>query len=222
MEYENKKMTAGPDTVTPGESTGSAYEAVIDFFGIAPSPLRPVLFFLPIDIGVFYFCYMRGMTMIVMITAFASGFLVWTLAEYLFHRFLFHSRPTHPLMRQLVDYLHVRHHKEPFKLPSVVLPLWLMIVFSVAAVPLLWPLLQDFELALLVYTGFGVGYLVYETTHYIMHMALLKSERWPGWAASHLCHHFVNARNNFGISSSFWDRLFFTYQKPPTGFPARV
>lgn len=206
---------AGAEGKTGRSRLGSAAE----FFGIAPSPLRPVLFFAPIDVGVLYFCYQRGVPLGAITVAFVSGFLAWTLAEYLLHRFLFHASPHWPMMRRLIDYLHVRHHKEPFKLPSVVLPLWLMIAISVAGILLLWPVFQSFDTALLVYTGFGVGYLFYESSHYIMHMALLREKVWPVWAACHLDHHFANARMNFGISSSFWDRLFRSYRKPSRSLP---
>lgn len=201
------------------KNTGKLFgRNIVEFFGVAPSPVRPVLYFLPIDIGLVYFCYARGISVNTIAIAFGSGFLAWTFAEYLFHRFLFHCRPKSSLMRNLVDYLHVRHHKEPLKLPSVVLPLWQMILFSLAGILLLWPIFQSFELALLAYIGFGIGYLTYESVHYLMHLAVLRVSPAPGWTTYHLFHHFTNSRVNFGISSSFWDRVFFTYCKPDHRF----
>ena len=186
----------------------------VAFFGMAPSPLRPVLFFAPIDVCILYYCYAQGIPLTTITVAFSSGFLIWTLAEYLLHRFLFHSSPHSPRMRRLIDYLHIHHHKEPLVPPSNVVPIWTMIVLSIAGILLLWPVLQSFYTALLTFTGFGVGYLCYESSHYIMHLALLREKVWPAWAACHLDHHFANARMNFGVSSSFWDRVFFTYSRP--------
>lgn len=216
------RISSDHEARAEGKAGRSLLGTVVEFFGIAPSPLRPVLFFAPIDVGVLYFCYERGIPLGTITISFISGFLAWTLAEYLLHRYLFHASPRRPLMRRLVDYLHVRHHKEPLKLPSVVLPLWLMLVISIPGILMLWPVFQSFEIALLVYTGFGVGYLVYESSHYIMHMALLRRKNRPAWAACHLDHHFANARMNFGISSQFWDRIFLTYQKPSRELPARA
>lgn len=211
-------MLSGNQVTSLRDSKRSLLGRTVEFYGIAPSPLRPTLYFLPIDLALIYFCYARGVTLNIIAIALCIGFLFWTLAEYLIHRFLFHSRPSSPRMRNLVDYLHVRHHKEPLKLPSVVLPLWLMIVFSLAGILLLWVILQSFELAVLTYIGFGVGYLVYECTHYLMHRALLQNSTAPDWTKFHLFHHFVDARVNFGISSAFWDRVFSTYRQPERDF----
>ena len=41
----------------------------------------------------------------------AGGLLVWTLIEYLLHRFLLHYRPPAPALLSLVEKLHLGHHR---------------------------------------------------------------------------------------------------------------
>lgn len=191
-----------------------SWGSAIRFFGVAPSPLRPVLFFLPIDAGVLTICHAAGTPIRTFIVTLAAGFLAWSLAEYLLHRFLFHARPRQTWLRALLDRLHHHHHRHPYDLPSVALPLWFMIGFSIAAVLVLLLLIDSWTVALLLYTGFGVGYLCYEVTHYLTHRALLRNQVWPPWASPHLSHHFSYAGAHFGVTTTIWDRVFQTYAKP--------
>jgi len=193
---------------------GLSWGSVTRFFGVSPSPLRPVLFFLPIDAGVLAICYAAGTSIRTFIVTLAAGFLAWSLAEYLLHRFLFHARPRRAWLRAILDRLHHHHHRYPYDLPSVALPLWFMIGFSMAAVLVLLVLIDSWSVALLLYTGFGVGYLCYEVTHYLTHRALLREEVWPRWASPHLSHHFACAGAHFGVTTTIWDRIFRTYEKP--------
>src|SRR5262245_55569787 len=43
----------------------------------------------------------------------AGGLLVWTLIEYLLHRFLLHHQPKAPALLSVVERLHLGHHRDP-------------------------------------------------------------------------------------------------------------
>ena len=105
--------------------------------------------------------------------AFLVGLFVWTLAEYTLHRFVFHFPPKTPRMERITFLFHGVHHAQPqcktrLVMPPVVsIPLALLfyalfawLVGSVFAAPL-WvnPIMS----------GFLIGYLIYDLTHYATH-----------------------------------------------------
>jgi sterol desaturase/sphingolipid hydroxylase (fatty acid hydroxylase superfamily) len=60
------------------------------------------------------------------------------------------------------------------------------------------------------FSGFVVGYLFYDMTHYGMHH--FKVRRGPFYQLKqyHMLHHFKTPEKRFGVSSPFWDIIFRT------------
>ena len=52
----------------------------------------------------------------------AGGLLVWTLIEYLLHRFLLHYRPQAPALLAVVEKLHLGHHRDPRDEAKITVP----------------------------------------------------------------------------------------------------
>ena len=129
---------------------------------------------------------------------FLSGIAAWTLTEYILHRFLFHGA-----MRQQ----HGMHHRDQaayigaqggFFL-AIVVPLYVAMAWGIGV-----------AVATATTAGYLIGYLAYLLIHDAMH----HSDIYPGnWLYAqmqrHVGHH-KNARSNFGVSTDFWDRVFFT------------
>jgi len=183
---------------------------LISLLNTSPSPWRPICAYAPYMVaGVIYWWWIDGSLSTFSISLF-SGIFLWIIAEYIMHRFLFHFRTDNILMSKLVDELHTCHHREPFNLTIVGMSLRHSIPIALLNYVVLFLLLESWQLAWLISSGFGIGYLTYEVRHYNIHKQLREKETWPRWAAFHLTHHFGGAKTNFGITNSLVDRIFGT------------
>jgi sterol desaturase/sphingolipid hydroxylase (fatty acid hydroxylase superfamily) len=138
----------------------------------------------------------------------AIGVFVWTLVEYLLHRFAFHrfagltrsSHPNHHAASRDLQYL--------FAPPAVVagISLPLTVVLS---------LLLGSAAALKFMGGLLAGYLYYEAVHYRIHFA--NSEGWliRRQRKAHFRHHFHDATQDFGVTTPLWDWVFGTSNPRP-------
>jgi dihydroceramide fatty acyl 2-hydroxylase len=59
-------------------------------------------------------------------------------------------------------------------------------------------------------SGFFVGYLVYDMTHYYLHHFTPKTRFGKLMRELHMRHHFQDDTRGFGISAPFWDYVFGT------------
>ncbi|ORY56915.1 uncharacterized protein BCR38DRAFT_450343 [Pseudomassariella vexata] len=142
-----------------------------------------------------------------------SGVALWTLIEYILHRFLFHLDEWLPDNRAAITMhflLHGVHHYLPMDKYRLVMP---PALFLVLATPF-WKLAHtvfywNWHMGTSVFCGGIFGYVAYDLTHYFIHHQNL-----PLWYKSlkkhHLAHHFLDYQNGFGVTSRFWDRVFGT------------
>lgn len=141
--------------------------------------------------------------------AFVAGALIWSLLEYLLHRFLFHARLTSETGRIAVFLAHGHHHASPMDRMRIAAPPLQM----ASALLLLFGMCDsifDGALMWIAFAGSNAAYLAYEAVHYAIHhgregLGLLRAVR-----RHHLAHHHVDARSRWGISSPLWDRVFGT------------
>ncbi|XP_074864691.1 fatty acid 2-hydroxylase [Carettochelys insculpta] len=143
---------------------------------------------------------------------FVLGMLIWSLLEYLIHRFLFHMNPpaSNYYLITLHFLLHGQHHKSPFDSSRLVfppVPASLVVVLFYSLVRLLLPMAIGTSL----FVGGLFGYVVYDMTHYYLHYGSPKKGTYLySLKAYHVKHHFEHQKSGFGITSRFWDRPFNT------------
>jgi dihydroceramide fatty acyl 2-hydroxylase len=141
-----------------------------------------------------------------------AGWLFWTLAEYWIHRLVFHFEPEEGVGARLHWIIHGVHHdhpNDPLRLvmpPSVSVPL-------AAAFYGLFVLVLDTPMANVFMSGFLLGYLVYDMTHYHLHHHRPRSRAGKLLRELHMRHHFQDDTRGFGISAPFWDYVFGTALK---------
>jgi sterol desaturase/sphingolipid hydroxylase (fatty acid hydroxylase superfamily) len=140
---------------------------------------------------------------------FAGGWLLWTLTEYLLHRFLFH----HDFQKKLDSFLvHGYHHEfpeDPYRLVAPPLMSWpLAAIFGVAFFFTVGP-----HYMWQLFAGTASGYIAYDWIHYYTHHA--RPKFWLGkWLRRyHMLHHHKAWNKGYGVSSPLWDFIFRTYQK---------
>ncbi|KAL2020772.1 hypothetical protein VTK56DRAFT_7970 [Thermocarpiscus australiensis] len=147
------------------------------------------------------------------VACFVFGLFLWTLIEYLMHRFLFHLDEYLPDNRVGITLhftLHGIHHYLPMDKYRLVMPPTL---FAVLAAPF-WKLAHtiffwDWHIATAVYCGGIFGYICYDLTHYFLHHQNLPLW-WKKLKKYHLEHHFLDYELGFGVTSPFWDKVFGT------------
>lgn len=136
------------------------------------------------------------------------GIVLWTLFEYVMHRFLFHLTPKSELGRWLIFLMHGNHHAEPGDRHRNIMPpivsLWVVGTFWGASVLLLGPV------GSVLFLGFAVGYVVYDGIHYACHQFSMRGPVLRQLRRHHIRHHYAKQEGNYAITAIFWDRVFGT------------
>lgn len=139
-----------------------------------------------------------------------GGFLFYTFIEYAFHRWVLHG---------LAIFGHQDHHMDPrapIAMPfstGLTIHTFLLVVLS---------LTLGLDVALWTVFGCAAGYALFCQLHEIEHGdACLANRLWPSLHRHHMLHHEPkregrrsgDAGCNFGVLTTFWDRLFLTYRR---------
>src|SRR6185503_5314008 len=95
--------------------------------------------------------------------AFLLGIVLWTLLEYLLHRFVFHR------FRGIVGSFHHEHHGTPRNLQYLFVRPVFSIGVSVIMVGAIWALTGSIVQTLQFMAGIWLGYAYYESVHYRVH-----------------------------------------------------
>jgi cyclopropane-fatty-acyl-phospholipid synthase len=135
----------------------------------------------------------------ILAAASAIGLASWSLIEYGMHRFILHGL-------EPFSSWHGAHHDRPHALISAPTALSSSLIAGLVFLPA-WMMTSLWTAAALT-LGVTIGYLAYAVTHHATHHwhidnAWLKErKRW------HARHHHGAGAGCFGVSSSFWDRMF--------------
>ncbi|XP_059668012.1 dihydroceramide fatty acyl 2-hydroxylase FAH1-like [Cornus florida] len=141
------------------------------------------------------------------------GIFVWTLLEYSLHRFLFHIKTKTYWGNTMHYLLHGCHHKHPMDGLRLVFPPAATLILLMAFWSLV-KLLTPPSVARAFVGGGLLGYIMYDCTHYYLHHGKPTKGISSNLKRSHMNHHFRIQDKGFGITSSFWDKVFGTL--PPT------
>jgi len=139
---------------------------------------------------------------------FFTGMVVWTLFEYLMHRFAFHYMSDSPRAQKFIYIMHGNHHHYPRDKERLFMPPVPSLILAASIFGLQYLLLRQH--AFVFFPGFLLGYLLYGSMHYAIH-AWNPPFKWmkPLWRNHHL-HHYKDEAKGFGVSSTMWDRVFGT------------
>jgi len=143
--------------------------------------------------------------MVTLVAFFLFACVLGTLVEYVLHRFFLHSRFHHWVIRR-----HKLHHKTHvrYSIASEFLG------FFPAAIPFLW-------IGFVHSTPAGIAFIAGEIT-FVLAVAIV--HKWSHEAphrifwmnpAVHHVHHTDSVRWNYGVMTTFWDRVFGTYRLAP-------
>jgi 4-hydroxysphinganine ceramide fatty acyl 2-hydroxylase len=175
-------------------------------------PATPMVIYLPVVGYMLYISVWHRQLSIVSISGlFLLGISLWTLLEYLIHRYVFHYEPTTRLGKRLHYIIHGVHHDYPNDARRLVMP-------PSISVPLAFLFYGVFMLIFgrltpAVFAGLVFGYICYDMLHYATHHFPMKHGVWLWLKQYHLRHHYKDDRVGYGISSPLWDYVFRTTRK---------
>ena len=175
-------------------------------------PVIPLALYLPVVGYMLYVSLWRRQLSFVAVAAlFLLGILLWTLIEYLIHRYIFHYEPKTRWGKQLHFVIHGVHHDYPNDARRLVMPPAISIPLAFLFFGLFFLIFGS--LAPAVFAGLVFGYLCYDMLHYATHHLAMKSGVWIWLKQYHLRHHFKDDHVGYGISSPLWDYVFRTTRK---------
>lgn len=140
---------------------------------------------------------------------FLLGILVWTLTEYLLHRFVFHYEPRSRIGQKIHFLTHGVHHDYPGDSTRLVMPPSVSIPLAVLFYGL-FLILAGTSFVSPFFAGFLFGYICYDEIHYATHHAPMKSRLGQFLKHHHVLHHYQDPERRFGVSSPLWDYVFGT------------
>jgi sterol desaturase/sphingolipid hydroxylase (fatty acid hydroxylase superfamily) len=183
----------------------------IEFFSRV-HPAIPLLLYVPVIAYMFYVSlWHQKLSILAVGGLFLLGVLLWTLLEYLIHRYIFHYEPKTHLGKRLHYIVHGVHHDYPNDARRLVMPPSISIPLAFLFYGLF--LLIFGRLASTVFAGLVFGYVCYDMLHYATHHFSMKRGLWLWLKQYHLRHHYKDDHVGYGISSPLWDYVFRTTRK---------
>lgn len=142
------------------------------------------------------------------ILLFIAGLLVFTLVEYLIHRYTFHMEADTPKKERLQYVLHGAHHDYPKDKTRLAMPPFVSLLLAVGFFLLYRLILGDLGIPFT--AGFVAGYASYLCVHYSVHAFPPPKNFLRHLWIHHALHHYQQSNAAYGVSSPFWDLLFKT------------
>ena len=126
------------------------------------------------------------------------GAALWTLVEYVMHRVVYHRIP-------IFERYHAIHHTDPRAYVGAPPMVRTAAVFLISFVPLvaISPILAN-----AISVGMLAGYTVYMIVHHACHCWTPMPRGYLHRVRlHHAVHHYRDDNGNFGVTTSFWDRV---------------
>ncbi|MFZ8934547.1 MAG: sterol desaturase family protein [Bacteriovoracaceae bacterium] len=175
-------------------------------------PITPLLLWTPIVLFLFYKSHTTfHHSAVINITVFVVAGLVWTLTEYVLHRYAFHYPAKSEWGKKIIYLFHGIHHDDPDDATRLVMPPLpgLLIMFMISN---FFKLFVPAEYFYLFMGGFICFYLCYDYIHYATHHFRMTSKVGRYLKSYHLKHHYTKDPVKYGVSNPLWDYVFGTVE----------
>lgn len=164
----------------------------------------PITIFIVISTGLLVYGFLHNfLDLVSAVGLFLAGWLIFSLIEYLAHRYIFHMEPTSELKRNIQYTFHGNHHDYPkdksrLAMPPIVslfIASFFFFVFKLAFGSLVFGLVA----------GFLFGYALYLFVHYAVHAYAPPKNFLKTLWVHHSIHHYKDPERAYGVSSPLWD-----------------
>jgi sterol desaturase/sphingolipid hydroxylase (fatty acid hydroxylase superfamily) len=169
----------------------------------------PVILFLVLGIAASAYGYLKmEITIVSTLLLYLGGVFVFSLVEYLIHRFLFHFEAHTPQQKELKYKIHGVHHHFPKDKDRLAMPP--VMSLALASVFYLIFMITLGKYGYPFFGGFVSGYSVYLIIHYAVHRFRQPRNFLKILWKHHSLHHYRSEDTAFGVSNPMWDYLFGT------------
>ena len=173
--------------------------------------VTPIVWFGPFIVLGIIRGFSQGLGLSGVLGWFLFGLTVWTLSEYLLHRYLFHAE--FPGQAGAIRHflLHGYHHQFPNDAMRLVAPP-IMSWGPAALYAIVYYLALGEARFATVLSGTLVGYIAYDWIHYYSHHGRPRGTLGKAVRRYHMLHHFKSPNAYYGVSSPLWDFVFGTWR----------
>ena len=166
-------------------------------------------FYIPVLSYVLYRAHVTvGLSKTTIAMLFFGGMLYWTFFEYIAHRYIFHWVSDNLKVKKVAYVLHGNHHEYPRDRQRLFMPLVPSIILATVLFGFHYLFLWNYNWAF--FPGFMIGYLLYASTHYAIHAFEPPFDFMKPLWRNHQMHHYRNEHLGYGVSNTFWDKVFKT------------
>src|SRR5437763_11125138 len=196
---------------TKNETVRMCESDFMEFFSRV-HPAIPVVIYVPVVVCMLYISIWHHQLSIVSASAlFLLGILLWTLLEYLIHRYVFHYEPKTRVGKRLHYIIHGVHHDYPNDGKRLVMPPSISVPLAFLFYGIFLLLFGRFASS--AFAGVVFGYVCYDMLHYATHHFPMKRGVLLWLKQYHLRHHYKDDHAGYGISSPLWDYVFRTTRR---------
>jgi dihydroceramide fatty acyl 2-hydroxylase len=165
-------------------------------------PITPIVTFTPVALLTIFFG-LQKLAALWVVGLVLAGMLIWTLTEYVLHRWVFHYQPKSAWGQRIHFLVHGIHHDYPRDSTRLVMPLLVSIPLAVAFYMGFLAVFATFANPL--FAGFILGYMAYDSIHYATHHLPMKSRMGRFLKTYHMRHHYEDDHTAYGVSNPMWD-----------------
>eukprot|EP01100_Stratorugosa_tubuloviscum_P010465 TRINITY_DN449_c0_g1_i1.p1 TRINITY_DN449_c0_g1~~TRINITY_DN449_c0_g1_i1.p1 ORF type:complete len:348 (-),score=128.34 TRINITY_DN449_c0_g1_i1:98-1141(-) len=170
---------------------------------VVPLIWLPVIFFLVCNCALTF-----GLNLITL-GWFITGLFGWITFEYFFHRCIYHWVPPPYFLTNVLHFLlHGCHHLIPMDSDRLVAPP--LLSGAIVSPGLLLLYVMPLHIWQMFFSGFGIGYICYDLTHYFVHFVQPSSGYAKMIKRNHMKHHYKDHNLNYGVSNPLYDYIFGT------------
>jgi sterol desaturase/sphingolipid hydroxylase (fatty acid hydroxylase superfamily) len=171
-----------------------------------------IVYGLVIILLVYHAVFVLNIPFYTFLALFIFALFFWTFAEYMLHRYLFHWINENEYVQRFHFIMHGSHHLYPRDMERLLMPPVPGLIMATILFGLFY-LIFDL-LGVPAYTwgffpGFFLGYLLYSFLHRATHVSKPPKRLKYLWR-HHSLHHYKYPDKAFGVSNTFWDRVFNT------------
>lgn len=163
-------------------------------------PLMLIIFYL----GMEYFGISFQQALLVSVAA----LFIWTLVEYLMHRYVYHFINENKWVQKFHYLSHGVHHHYPKDEGRLFLPPVPGLLMASLFFGVFYLIMGTWAFAF--FPGFVTGYLGYVYMHWAIHKFRKPKNRFGYIWTHHNLHHFKYNDRAFGVSTPLWDHIFGT------------
>ena len=172
----------------------------------------PISIFIAIAMGLIYYGIMYSFIGVLeAVTLFFTGWLLFSLLEYIAHRFLFHMETDTPAKARIQYTFHGNHHDFPKDKERLAMPPILSVFISSLLFFVFKLVFGQFVFGIL--AGVLFGYAMYLLVHYAVHAYAPPKNFLKTLWIHHSIHHYKDPNVAYGVSSPLWDYVLGTMPK---------